>query len=525
MKKITVTRFCGFGAMFLSLSANAQERKNVLFIAVDDLKPLLGCYGDEVAQTPNIDRLAGRGFLFQSTYCQQAVSAPSRASLLSGMRPDYTQVWDLKTQVRDRVPDILMLPQYFRQNGYLTTGVGKIYDRRSVDRFHDKISWSEPFEFEGDSQYVHQAYGTPALGYYQLKETKQLAEKYINEASLKGLKGNSATEYAIGLIKPSTECADVPDNAYVDGVLTLSAISRLKELKAKKSPFFLAVGFKRPHLPFVAPKKYWDMYDRNNLPLASYQKAATGGPLLAYHNSGELRSYTDIPPLESFSDIETNLLPEDKQRELIHGYYACVSYIDEMVGHLLQALDSLGLSDNTIVILWGDHGWHLGDHGLWCKHTNFEQATHSPLIISAPGTKPGKNNSITEFVDIFPTVCELAGIAIPPDLDGSSLVPVMKGETDKVKEYGVSQFPRGKTMGYAFRTQQYRYVVWLKNDYRSDKPFSENLVEAEELYDYCSDPLETRNLATDKNNKALALMRNYSKEYFTLSRSKFISGI
>jgi iduronate 2-sulfatase len=500
----------------LSVFGQAQEKKNVLFIAIDDLKPVLACYGAEQIQTPNIDRLAKQGVVFTNNHCQQAVCAPSRASLLTGVRPDSTKVWDLKTLIRDKNPDILTLPQHFKNQGYITTGVGKIYDRRSVDTNHDGISWSEEFAFKGDEEFMNQKLGEPVLGHYQSTETKALVEKYTKEAQQKNKKKGAVNKYVMKHIKPATEGADVPDNAYGDGVLALSAINRLERFSKQNQAFFLAVGFKKPHLPFVAPKKYWDLYDRDKLPLAPYQKFSENGPKLAYHKSGEIQSYTDIPKLESYSDIGPDLLPEAKQRELIHAYYACVSYMDAQVGKVLNALDSLGLRENTVIVLWGDHGWHLGDHGLWCKHTNFEQATRSPLIFSAPKAKKGICiDAPTEFVDIFPSLCELSGIETPENLAGTSLVPILTGKKKSVKEYAVSQFRRGKAMGYAFRTERYRYVVWIGDNFRTTKPYRKDLVVAEELYDYKVDGLETRNVLGDKSyEKVREQMQAYSLEFF-----------
>jgi arylsulfatase A-like enzyme len=407
------------------------------------------------------------------------------------------------------------MPQYFKQNGYITTGVGKIYDKRSVDDLHDEVSWTDEFAFEGDVKYFDSKCGLPVLHYYQHPDTKEEGIKYIEEAEKQGKKGYAVTKYALEHVKPATECADVPDNAYVDGVLALSAIDRLEKLAKKDKPFFLGVGFKRPHLPFAAPKKYWDLYERDEMPLAPYQKASADGVRMAYHNSGELRSYTDIPPLKSFSDIKSDLLSEEKQKELIHGYYAAVSYIDAMVGQVMNALDSLGLKENTIVVLWGDHGWHLGDHGIWCKHTNFEQATRSPLIFSYPEIKTRKSMAPVEFVDLFPTLCDLTGVKKPEHLEGESLYPIIIGAQQKVKDYAVSQFHRGKNMGYAFRTDRYRYVVWLKDEYRSYKKYSNTLIKAQELFDYELDPLETRNVFTNKKYKNIANeMIRYSEAFF-----------
>ena len=496
----------------------AQDKKmNVLFIAVDDLKPILGCYGNTLVKTPNIDKLAARGTVFLQNHCQQAVCGPTRASLMTGMRPDYTKVWDLKTRMRDINPTILSLPQYFIRQGYSTQGIGKIYDPRCVDDELDQPSWSVPYYRKSD-KYISAKTGKPE-GQFQLPETKALVKKYTAEAQAKGLKGKDLNDYVGKYIKPSVECLDVPDNAYNDGANALHARDILSGLSKEDKPFFLAVGFSKPHLPFVAPKKYWDLYQRDEMPLASFQQKAKNGPDMAYHTAAELYSYSDIPPISSFSDQKAGLdLPVEKQKELIHGYYAATSYTDAQIGILLNALDSLGLSNNTIIVLWGDHGWHLGDHNLWCKHTNFEQATHAPLLISAPGIKPSKTKSPSEFIDIFPTLCDLTGTSIPSHLDGKSLVPMMKDPKASVKDFAVSQYPRtrnkldterlgwsdGQFMGYSIRTTQYRYTVWLKNNFRSNQPFSKDYVVASELYDYEKDPDETVNVVDEKEYAAIS---------------------
>ena len=482
------------GVFFLSLSVFAQQ-KNVLFIAVDDLKPMLGCYGISEIQTPNIDRLAESGTVFLNNHCQQAVCAPSRASLLTGLRPDNTKVWDLKTIMRDYVPDVLTMPQYFRQNGYETVAYGKIYDPRSVDKELDKLSWSIPYNDVNIYNYSDED-GEPYLGRWQSPETKALAEKYINEAEKKGLKGYKQKAYAQKFVKPSTEMVDLPDDAYADGQTVQNAIGMMKELANNEKSFFLAVGFKKPHLPFTAPKKYWDLYDPEKIELSNWQKAPKDVPSFALHSWGELKSYSDIKEF-----IQPNgILKDEKQRELIHGYMASVSFIDTQVGKLLAELKKQGLSDNTVIVLWGDHGWHLGDHGIWCKHSNFEQATHSPLMFSSPGTKQGvKNSSPTEFVDIFPTLCDLAGIDIPKDIDGVSLKPILTGDSKKVKDFAISQYPRGNRMGYSLRTERYRYTAWFEIEFRKgEKATSENLI-AEEFYDYETDKNETVNHAEEKS--------------------------
>lgn len=469
-------------------------RPNVLFIAVDDLKPELGCYGNPMIITPNIDRLAERATVFLEAHCQQAVCAPSRVSLLTGLRPDNTQVWDLQTQMRDKRPDVVTLPQLFKQNGYISAGIGKIFDFRSVDWQMDAVSWSRPYYRIGREYYYNET--PPILYWYQDPETRRIAEKYLAEAAQQGLTSHPANQYALQFIKPSMESVDGPDHIYSDGAMTYQSMDILSDLAQTNEPFFFAVGYNLPHLPFNSPTRYWDLYERDKMPLAEFQEHAKNSPEIAYHASHELRSYTDIPPLASFSDQSRNIgLPEFKQKELIHGYYAAVSYIDVQIGKLLDHLDELGLSENTIVILWGDHGWHLGDHDLWCKHTNFEQSTRAPLIIAAPGKSSSKTRSVVEFIDIYPTLAELAGITAPDGLDGVSLVPIMKDPDHEVKEFAMSQFPRGNDiMGYSLRTKRYRMTWWIENGWRSTQPLDESLIIARELYDYKRDPLETENM-------------------------------
>jgi len=533
MKRII---FLIISLLFFSVNVVAQQKNkpNILFIAIDDLKPILGCYGNTMVKTPNIDRLAKMGTVFMSNYVQQAVCGPTRASLMTGKRPDYTKVWDLKTRMRDINPDILSLPQHLITQGYSTQGIGKVYDQRCVDKELDKPSWSVPY-YKTNNKYFG-SFGEPAEGRYQLPETKALAEKYITEALDNGKTKAEANDYVQTKIKPSVESADVPDYAYTDGANTLQAKDMLIQLSKSNQPFFFAVGLAKPHLPFVAPKKYWDLYKREDMPLAKFQEQNKNPVSVAYHNAGEMRGYTDIPPLTSFTDQKPYgiTLPVDKQKELIHGYYAAISYTDANVGKLLDALDSLGLTKNTIIVLWGDHGWHLGDHNLWCKHTNFEEATRAPLIIAAPGFKPSKTSSQTEHIDIFPTLCDLAGVNIPAILDGKSLVPIMKNPAASVKEYSVSQYPRSNAtaenerlgyadanaMGYSIRTKQYRYTMWMSNGFRSSKPFDSKLIIGTELYDYKKDPLETVNVANEKKYAAVSKQMNAKMMAFLKSQVK-----
>jgi len=493
-------------------------KKNILFISVDDLKPSLGVYGDNYAITPHIDKLASFGTTFTNAHVQQAICAPSRVSLLTGLRPDLTEVWDLETQMRDKNPNILTLPQYFKENGYSTVGMGKIFDNRSVDRKLDQRSWSQPYI---KVEVNHSIHGNSITG-FQSPENKKILTQIRDKASEDGIPQGRMWQYLRSKFKPSIESFDISDDGYTDGVITLAAVSQLSKLSEKDDPFFLAVGFVKPHLPFVAPKKYWDMYNREEIKLAEYQKRARGTVKLSYNNNGEMRSYTDIP--DSFD--ESGLINKDKQRELIHGYYACVSYIDAQIGIILDELEKNDLMDNTIIVLWGDHGWHLGDHGQWAKHSNFEQATRAPLIIVDPDTKSSNfSASPVEFIDVFPTLVELTGHDLPESLQGSSLSPILKGKSKRVKDFAVSQYPRGNVMGYAMRNERYRYVAWYKN-----RSTVEDDVIIKELYDYKNDPNETvnivgveRELSERFQNSLNTFLNNQTKEKIKFKLTQNIS--
>jgi len=438
-------------------AAGAGGRLNVLFIAVDDLKPLLGCFGHKGIRSPHIDRLAARGTVLARTYCQQAVCGPSRASVMSGCRPDTTRIWGNRTLLPRTMPDVLTLPQHFRQNGYTTMSLGKIYHHHMKD---DPKGWSEP-TWRPSGDWKGRGYLTP--------EAQAVAARHG--------KGRG----------PAWECADVPDGAYPDGVVATEAVETLRRLKDK--PFFLAVGFYKPHLPFNAPKTYWDMYPPGDIDLADNPFKPKGAPDLAMTNWGELRNYPGMP--------KRGRLTEDQARTLIRGYKTCVSYTDAQVGRVLGELDRLGLSDRTVVVLWGDHGWHLGDHGLWCKHTNFESATRAPLILASPHLAGGKRTRrLAEFVDIYPSTCELAGLPVPGHCEGASLVPLMRDPDREWKTAAFSQYPRGRgMMGYSMRTDRYRYTEWQHRKTGD--------VVASELYDHRQDPQENVNLAADGKHKDL----------------------
>jgi len=459
----------GGAARWLRQTAPAtRSRRNVLFIVVDDLRPQLGCYGHARMLSPNIDALAARGTLFRRTYCQQAVCAPSRASVLTGCRPDTTGVHDLNTPLRSTLPDVVTLPQLFREHGYVSTSLGKVYHHGRRD---DPLAWSSdpwmpPNPFPGCV--------TPA-----------------NAALLQQLRDAAPTEEArAGVRGAPTEAGDLPDEAYADGKTVDQAIATLRA--QRDQPFFLAVGLLKPHLAFACPKRYWDLYPREAIDLADNPFRPTDAPDIALHNWGELRAYHGIP--------SEGPLPDEQARELIHGYYACVSFIDAQIGRLLKELDALGLHDGTIVALWGDHGWNLGEHGLWCKHCNYETSVHSPLIISSPQqAAPGQaTDALTEFVDIYPTVTELAGLPLPEGLEGLSLAPLMETPATPWKTAAFSQYPRGRNrMGYSIRTDRYRYTEWIEHRDGGD------VVLAQELYDHEHDPGENANLAGREGNSAL----------------------
>ncbi len=441
----------------------AIDRPNVLFIAVDDLRPNLGCYGDRVAISPHLDALAAEGVLFDRAYCQQAVCNPSRASVMTGLRPDTIRVWDLKTHFRSTLPDVVTLPQQFKAHGYHTQCVGKIY--HDPKKAQDPVSWSVPETL---------AVTGACHGKYVLPENIAVYRQ----------RGKAA----------ATECVDVPDTAYIDGRVAESAVAILNTIY--QQPFFLAVGFRRPHLPFSAPKKYWDLYRRDEIPLPENPFRPADCPDIALHQWLELRGYTDIP--------DVGPLDEMKARELIHGYYAAMSYTDAQIGKVLKHLDTLGLSENTVVVLWGDHGWHLGEHDLWGKTTNFELDTRVPLMVKAPWM-PQRGiirHELVEFVDIYPTLCDLCGIDQPANLEGISLRPLLEATADESpvwKDAAFSQFPRypgapGQrkdapdidVMGYSMRVDRYRYTAWIER--------TSGRTVAAELYDYRTDPGETVNI-------------------------------
>lgn len=483
-------------ALLFSGSLQAQDDKqNILFIAVDDLKPLLSNYGHDQMHTPNFDRLAAMGVTFTNAHVQQAVCGPSRASIITGAYPDKTRVFDLHTNFRESNPDLISMPEHLINNGYETTAVGKILHKSSTSPGHDGESWSIPHILPEN---FDPTFGDPAYGTYHHPDTKAKIAAIEKELDPKGKKNNLRGK-VFKKIRPATEMMDVSDESYQDGIYAVEAIKRMRSMAKGDRPFFLGLGFQKPHLPFVAPKKYWDLYKREDIKLDPLQEKGEGIPEIAYHNYGELRAYSDIPSDMDLGDI----LDEEKQRELIHGYMACISYIDALLGKVLDEYEALGLDKNTLIVLWGDHGFHLGDHTIWCKHSNFEQATRIPLMFAGPGVEKGiKSHHPVELLDVFPTLFDLANVPASAQTEGISLVPLMDGKegTNVSKDFAISQYSRQKdAKGYSIRTDRYRYTEWHVNHYNSHMPYDEANIKAIELYDYQEDPLESRNLIKDED--------------------------
>jgi arylsulfatase A-like enzyme len=461
---------------------HAAGKPNVLFIAVDDLRPDLGCYGNKVAKSPNIDRIAVRGTVFNRAYVQQAVCSPSRTAMMTGFRPDTTKVWDLETHFRVAQPDCITLPQHFKANGYHCAALSKIYH----GGFEDGRSWNEPHWYPKG-----RAVDTDPVDW-----TKQIVTRHdvnTEEFSAPSDAGPGRKNGKSAKKGPSFEVSPKADDQLPDGATAAEAVKRLHDLKSKGKPFFLAVGFLKPHLPFVAPRRYWDLYDPDKIPLPAIDHLPQGAPAFAGHNNSELHSYPGVPKDEP--------IPADFAKQLRHGYYACISYIDAQIGRVLDALEKEGLADNTIIVLWGDHGWQLGDHGLWHKHTNFELATRAPLLISVPNqqTAGRRCDAPVEFVDVYPTLADLCGLPKPNGLAGSSLKPFIENPAAPMAKVAISQYPRrapeGNLMGYSIRDERFRATFWRERNGTK--------IVATELYDEQNDPAETVSLHDKPEHKTL----------------------
>jgi len=437
-------------ALVLCNIAAADERPNVLFIIADDLRVELGCYGSEHVISPRIDKLAAQGTLFENAYCQQPVCNPSRASVLTGMRPDKLRVWDLHTHFRENNPDLITLPQLFKEHGYHTQGIGKIFHNWRQDEWKgDSASWSVP-------EVMH-------YGKHQ-DDTPRVS-------------GNIPPNLASGI--NGIECRDVPDTAYYDGRIAKMAIETLRDMQEGKNSFFLAVGFWKPHTPFNAPKRYWDLYERDKIPIPTHLDPPQDVPAIALTDAW-------------FNGRENPEL----LREMHHGHLAAISYLDAQVGMLINELEVLGLRENTIIVFWSDHGLHIGEHGLTGKTTNFELDAAVPLIITTPKYTGGqRTDALVELLDLYPTLAELCGLQSPAGLDGISMVPLLNDPQSSIRNAALTQtprpnYPKGEiphTMGYSIRTDRYRYTEW--------RDFNTGVIKDRELYDHRVDPLETRNVS------------------------------
>ncbi len=459
---------------FLTTAAHSGEKPNILLILVDDLRPAISAFGDKTAITPNLDKLTNRGLRFEAAYCNQAVCAPSRFNLMLGSRSTSTGLYGLGSHLRKALPDAVTMPQYFARHGYRTESLGKVF-HIGHGNFGDPDSFLVPHFKE-------------LVVEYKLPEST--GGKLTRE---EGYFTNQGKFDANGKLRPrgaAFEAPKVDDLAYADGRVAAETIKRLAAAKERKTPFFIAAGFARPHLPFSAPKKYWDFYDPEKLPVVTSKASPVGAPKWAIKKgtSGEISAYQPVP--------EKGEINETLTRKLTHGYYASTSYVDAQIGKVIDSLDQLDLAKNTIIVLWGDHGFHLGELGIWTKHVNYETATRIPIVIAAPGiTKPGSTtNHPTETVDLFPTLAALAGLPIPSGpqpIDGLNLLPVLKDPSIRLRDHAYHCFPRQGKLGRAIRTNRYRLVDWRPIGKPDAKPVFE-------LYDYSQSPVETENLAGSK---------------------------
>jgi arylsulfatase A-like enzyme len=518
--------------------AAVEQKPNILFIAIDDLRPELGSYGSEIAVTPNLDKLASLGLQFERAYCQQAICSPSRASLMTGARPETINVIENFKYFRDENPDIITLSQHFKNNGYEATHTGKIYHKPG---FADPdLSWSRKPAY--DKMTIERSQ-TP--GGFALAENQELFKK--NQADMIAKYGPNAPRNGLGK-GPAYEKADVPDTFYEDGYNAELAIVTLKDMVEKNpdKPFFLGMGMKKPHLDWLAPKKYWELYNRDDIKLTAQTEAPKNGAAMGLHPSFELRARYGIPKKGSIDD--------ELAKTLKHAYLASVSYIDAQIGKMIDALEKEGLRDNTIIMVWSDHGWHLGEMGIWGKATNYEISARVPLMIwtpDMPNSSRGKTSkALVELIDMYPTLSELAGLELPKHLEGQSFVPLLEDPNKEWKRAAFTQFPtpalrewaanplskgmretyfgplieevEGKIiaqqkekwdremfenylMGYAMRTERYRFMVW--KDFRD--PNAEPVFF--ELYDHQNDPTESKNIAGENPDLVAKLLAQFKK--------------
>lgn len=433
-------------------SKKSEGKPNVLFIVVDDLRTQLGTYGNAQMISPNIDQLAEEGVQFNTAFANIPVCGASRASFMTGLRPSTSRFKNYYTHMDKDAPYAITLPKFLKDQGYYTLTVGGKFFHHGDDKVE---SWNEDIRLDGIESWRD----------YQLKANNELNKSPVDGG-------------------PAIECVDVPDHVYIDGRAADIAVEKLKQFKKSGAPFFLGLGIVKPHLPFTAPKKYWDMYNPEEIVVPEAGNLPTNAPKAAFHEWGELRAYHDIPKEGKLSDAQA--------RKLIHGYYAAVSYADAQVGKVLEELKRLELDENTIVVLIGDHGYNLREHGLWAKHSLFDHSIHTPLFFKAPGLKNGKNkiDKVVEFVDIYPTIMELCGFDGPDYLQGKSMVNLVNEDEKEWKNYAFSKYHAGNTIvkGNLYYTQ-----------FRNNK----EEVFAEMLFDHTTDPDEMNNIVETVDKKTL----------------------
>lgn len=473
--------------------APVSKKPNILFLSIDDLRPDLGAYGNLEIKTPNIDALASSSMVMLNTHSQTAVCAPSRASTMLGYRPDSTRVWHLGDEFRKINPNAVTMPQYFNRAGYYTVNIGKIFH----NYMPDSISWNEP-DLRPAPYNTEAHLKRDAETYWYTKEGQDIQVRARD--SLKRVRKGKPL-YGDGWGHgPAVEAADLPDSIYYDALQTKLALETIDRIRDNDQPFFMGLGFYRPHLPFVVPKKYWDLYPEGSISPAANPKLPENAPIMAASANYELRSYNNPYKIGRPEDVP---LPATYADTLKRGYYASVSFVDVLVGELIEGLKERGLYDNTIIVVWGDHGYKLGDHNGWGKQTNFRIDTHVPLIIKPANLLKGQRiEALTELVDIFPTLCDLAGIEKADYFQGTSMAQLFDNPNLEWKEAVFTQFRQrpniskdGKEyMGYSMQTKQYHYVEW----YHWDNVRKERgAFVASELYDHNVDPTETRNVAGD----------------------------
>lgn len=453
--------------LLFAASLGAAERWNVLFIASDDMRPQLGCYGDAVVKSPRIDALAKRGLVFQRSYVQQALCSPSRISMLSGRYPATTGIFEIGRPLRATMPGIATLPQHFKNHGYDTRSLGKIY-HVGID---DEASWTVP------AWHSKKPRTSPA--------TQEAVAAFVADAKASGKEIPQRGAGSRNSRVPPFEAVECEDGDLLDGDTAARAVEQLREHAARPDrPFFLAVGFANPHVPWIAPKKYFDLYDPATLPLAKNEFLPLGAPGFAAKSGADFYWYRDVP------QVGGKELPEAFKRGCLQGYLAAISYVDAQVGKLLDALDETGLAKNTLVVFWSDHGYYMGEHTWWGgKHNNYEGATRNCLIVAMPGQKTAgeSTEALAQAVDLAPTLADLCGLPVDPGFQGRSLRPVIEDASARVNEAAYSWYPKDGYLGVAMRTAEWRYVEWTKPGAPVER----------ELYRMSDDFQNDRNLAAD----------------------------